>query len=1509
MHSSIPVRGEVLHASSPALRGEFDFQDDIGSVNLDSQRIAALRRHAQDTASSWVDAGRQGGKVLKPEHKRLHALLASHALTGGLFDAETRAWLLENYRLIRTALRDAGRPDRDMAEHPHVSSAGGTPVPRVYALVRSFLTSVDFVYRPDALAVYVGAVQDERPLEMGEIWALKPMLQLVLLRELAATLERGINADSASGEAGIPAAGRLISSLRAVAQTDWKSLFEQVSLVERILRSDPSLTYPRMDYESRDMYRNAIAEMATHSRAPETEIAATAVRLAKSAAEEDAPTSRIHERHSHVGFYLVDLGLPALQREIGYVPPFARRIRNAILNSPNGFYLIGVELSTMLIAFLLLSQLETFTPIVAGFLLLITPATQAAVDFMNSLTTFLLKPRALPKLDFSEGIPDEFRTMVAVPTLLLNEQQVEETVSELEIRYLGNSDRNLYYALLTDAPDSDQPFDEKEELADFCSELIRGLNRKYGDGGAGRFYLFHRHRVFNPSEGAWMGWERKRGKLLDLNKLLRNDFDSFPVKVGAMQILPSIEFVITLDSDTQLPRDSAHKMVGTLAHPLNRAIIDPVTNTVVAGYGILQPRMGISVQSAGRSRLAALYSGQTGFDIYTRAVSDVYQDLYGEGIFTGKGIYDVDTLRAVLDHRFPCNALLSHDLIEGAYARSALVSDIELIDDYPSHFSAYSRRKHRWVRGDWQIAQWLFPRVPDYDRNSVSNPVTLASRWKILDNLRRSVIDPATFTLFLTGWFYLPGKPWYWTAATLALMLMPVYTQLLFSLLRFGDLRRIVPFVKETGLAFLKGHFHVLLNLVFLAHQTLVMLDAIIRTIVRNRFTHRRLLQWETAAQAEAGMKRRTPVDRYLSWIPYVSLLIAGLMALFKPESLPFAGPILALWFASPFISYWLNRAPRVRQPKLSQDDEKFLRLTALRTWRYFRQFSGPESNWLVPDNVQENPQVIAHRISPTNLGLLLNARQAAVEMGFLTVPELVRDSERTLASMRRMSRLRGHFLNWYDTRTLEPLKPLFLSTVDSGNLAACLWTLKQGCLSLKNRPLLPASLWQGLREHIQILDEVAPSGVPGLRAHVSSLGSGALEWIRELDELERGACVLERELEESPEAAWWAHELCERVRSIRSVVERFAPWLLAPAGELVEVLDAGPVDNLTLDNLAGRVRAIRCHLEERERFQSLSGAGERFLAALRSSVPRTVQEADALLKALSEIAEQAESLVRGMDFRFFYHPRKKLLSVGFKAGEGRLMNSYYDLMASEARIAAFVAIAKGDIPQESWFHLGRAHTLYGGERILLSWTGTMFEYLMPALWMRAYPATLMWKSMVSAVEAQQKYVRGKGIPWGISESAYSRTDAGGNYQYHAFGLSGLALKFSSQEALVVSPYSTFLALLTHASSAVRNLRDMAARSWCGPLGFYEAIDFTSVSSGQAVPCWMAHHQGMSLLAVCNLVSKYPFRQFFHAEPRVMATELLLQEMAPAVPIVHDDLETEIVAAAGVPAPAAEPAG
>ena len=1391
-------------------------------------------------------------------------------------------WLYDNILLVYSELLNVTTQLKPLRRLPHARARKGEIVPRVLAFAQAFLDVSDNHFSEAGFASFCQAFQETTVLDLRELWALVPALKLVLLERIAAR-GRCVIKEPASDAYGV---GVCVRSLRDVTQSSWKEVLEPLIRFDEILRQDPADCYAKMDFESRDLYRTRLSKIAQRSDLTEMEVAREALALAQRGQARAYRDPRVAQKESHVGFYLIDKGVSALYQSVGFKPNFYQSLCNLLRRHPDEFFLPGIAILTFAIvtAMLLFLTSPESSPglVLLSMLMLLLPSSQSAVQVMNYVVSGLLRAQILPKLDFSEGIPDDCVTLVAVPTLLLNEKQVRTLVEDLEVRFLGNHDPNIHFALLSDLADSDQPAPEDSPLVDLCSSLIRELNEKYAGQGMGSFFLLHRHRIYNPREKGWMGWERKRGKLLDLNKLLRGQYDSFPIKVGELSLLPRVRFVITLDSDTELPRGAAQRMVGTLAHPLNQAIIDPDKDIVIAGYGILQPRVGVSVQSTANSRLAAVYAGETGFDIYTRAVSDAYQDLYGEGSYTGKGIYEVDTVQRVLDRRFPRNALLSHDLIEGAYARAGLVSDIEVIEDYPSHYSAFNRRKHRWLRGDWQVAGWLSSRVPDESGQRVANPISLVSRWKILDNLRRSLVEPATFVLLLFAWLAHSRSPVLWTLATIFILFIPTWFELAFNLVRaMVENKRLI--AQEAVSAFYASNFTVLLTLVFIAHQTLLSLDAVVRALVRRMVTRERLLEWETAAEAEVGA-RRTPVDRYLDWMPVLALAIGVLVWAVRPHALPAAVPILALWACSKLVALWLNESPAPGN-ELPRQDVLFLRDSALHIWRYFAEFCTEEHNWLIPDNVQEQPPAIAARISPTNLGFLLNARQVACEFGYLTVPELTELTRRTLSTVSRMFKHGGHLLNWYDTRTLQPLPPLFVSSVDSGNLLASLWTLQEGCVDRLRRPLLSASLAEGVLDHMRILGDLRALSRKQLsRCESEFKGNDWLPALLQLSETGIDETTPPAKSKRAADVQWFREQTRARLHSIRELVRSYAPWWFPEFASLRNdsVVDIQTLDLVPLHQLPRAINELQDRLSRA--MPTVSEEDKLLYASLNQLLPEAKSNALRLIEELRRTAVEAGRLGDDMDFSFLLDRHRKLMSVGFNAQSQELQPACYDLLATESRTAIFAAIAKEDIPQDSWFLLGRRHTLDHGRPVLLSWTGTMFEYLMPALWMRSYPNTLLERSRVAAVRSQQAYAASRGIPWGISESAYFKLDEAGNYQYQAFGLPQLSLMKRDTRALVISPYSTFLALNVDPAAALSNLRRMEDLGWYGSYGFYESADYTVFRSRfrwsrcQIVRCWMAHHQGMSLLSIANFLCDDVVQRWFHSDRRVQATELLLHE-------------------------------
>ncbi|MGA8655305.1 MAG: glucoamylase family protein [Chthoniobacterales bacterium] len=1415
---------------------------------------------------------------------------------------EAGLWLKENPRLLRGAMLEITGSERELNRAPCVRT-GGRENPRVLALSRDLLGALHDHWSEPGFTAYLEEFQMRQPLALRELFVFPPALKQAILEKLAPAATALIQGHATHEQ--IALVVFLMRSLQALSITGWRDLLEPLIVIDLVLRRDP--VYARMDYASREAYRRAVAEIAEHSELSEADIAGAAADLAEKAKTEPITQQRIHARKAHVGYYLIGEGRAALCARVGYHAPWTDRVRSLVKGHADGFFIGGIlAVSIFLIGIILIPGLADDYPLFGlglAFLFTLIPASQGAVEIVNHLMTALFNARPLPKLDYSEGIPLEATTLVAVPALLLNEKQTRKLVNDIEVRHLGNRDKNLHFALLTDLPDSvEEPREfDTHPLTELAAQLIADLNRKYPDSGS--FLLLHRHRIFNPKQGVWMGWERKRGKLLDLNKLLRGHDGSFPVRAGDLSVLSKVKYVLTLDSDTQLPPGTAAQLIGTICHPLNRAIIDPVRRIVRAGYGILQPRVGVSVQSASRSRLASLYSGQTGLDVYSNAVSDVYQDLYGEGIFTGKGLYEVDVLQQVLDRRFPRNSLLSHDLIEGFYARAGLVTDVEVIDDYPSHVSAYNRRKHRWVRGDWQIVRWLFGRVPDESGQLVPNPISTASRWKILDNLRRSLVEPATFALLLAGWFGLPRGPVFWTLATLLLLFLPSYVQLLFALIRAAFAASTSGLVVDALERFYSSQAVALLTLAFLPHQALLSIDAIVRTLVRSFVTRRRLLEWETAAEAETGQKVAA-VDRYLSAAPVVSILIGLLLGWLYPHSLLIASPILLLWAFGSRLSLWLNRPTREELVPISAKDESFLRDILLRTWRYFAHFCNETNHWLIPDNVEEDNWQVAQRVSPTNLGLLLNSRDVALEAGHLTIAEYLDLTQRTLHSLDRMEKCDGHIKNWYNIITLEAFVPGLISSVDSGNLVGSLWTLRMHCLELVDKPLLSNRLFRSVTDHLRLLQQLRlitdrdagtfqsislddEDRIQMLLAFAKSLQGDS----RPDDEAEKSSpsSFLTQAVAHTHEDEYWIAATQKRFTALSQLVNNYFPWLLPEFAPLRRTeglnLSAPAARDLSPRNAPAFIDELNFALKRISSVAEVASELHLLAEQLRSLLPETRKNFINLTETLQRIAVRTEQLTEAMDFGCLLHRGRNLLSVALRANSDKVEDACYDLLASEARTAGFLAVAKGDISPSTWFSMGRSHTLATGSPVLISWTGTMFEYLMPALWMRTYSDTMLDGSLRAAVTAQRAHVNLLRIPWGISEAAYSTRDKDGLYQYHAFGIPALALSPSADDGPVISPYSSFLAMPFEREAALANLHKIAEMGWIGEYGLYEAGDYRKSKDSPPqkpepviVRSWMAHHQGITLLALANVLFDGAIHRWFHADPRVQASELLLHE-------------------------------
>jgi cyclic beta-1,2-glucan synthetase len=1358
----------------------------------------------------------------------IHARLAEASLRN-VDIGPAGEWLLDNFHIVQEHVREVHQslPRDYYRELPQLASGTLIGYPRVYEIAITLISHTEGRIDLENVDLFVDAFQEVVVLSIGELWAIPAMLRLGLIESIRRmalrTVERLDEVEAAEqwieriqeahghdpdavgqtladfvgsppaltpvfvsrflaglrlaggafpplvwlehwfadeglspDDAAVRATQRLaltkvmmsnsITSLRGLGQRDWRAFVERQSAMEHALRAgDPSRFYTGMTFATRDAYRHAVERIAKRTRHSETDVVRRAVDLAKL----DPGLDPADSRREHVGYYLVDRGVADLEAELGYKPRAGEALHRWVLRHPSAVYVGALVAFTLgaVIAALRLAGAEAGAAWPLVVLLTLLPAADIAVSLVNQVVTAFLPPRVLPRLDLSDhGVPAAYRTAIVVPTLFPNVDAVHEALETLEVQFLANRDAHLHYAILSDFTDgatASEPGDA--EILAAAAEGVRALNDRYAPDEGDTFYLFHRPRRWNAQQGVWMGWERKRGKLAQFNRFIRGEApDAFSLVVGKADILRHIRYVITLDSDTLLPPEAAPSLIGALAHPLNRARYDEVRGRVVDGYGIIQPRVGVSVASAQRSRFAAIYSGHPGVDPYTTAVSDVYQDLFGEGSFTGKGIYDVDAFEQATHGRFPENTLLSHDLIEGNYARAGLATDISVFDEYPSSYLTFSRRKHRWVRGDWQLLQWLTPRVPGPDGQE-PNRLSVLSRWKILDNLRRSTVEIAQLALLIAGWTILPGSPLRWTLLALGAIAAPWALSMLIAAVRPPGTRSWRAYYHALGEDAAVSLQQFALAVAFLPHQAWLSADGIVRTLWRTWVSKKRLLEWQAASLVERSASG-TLARFWWSMGPALAMMaaIAALVVVSSGWSGGLAVamlPLVAAWLASPVIAHRLA-SPAARTAGVLTESVRAKGLRYAEThWQYFDQFVSESSHWLAPDNFQEDPvPVVAMRTSPTNIGLQLLATVSARDLGFIDLEEMVERLERAFASIARLERHRGHFFNWYELNHLTVLEPAYVSTVDSGNLAGHFIALRQACLAMAR----------------------------------DSEGS--------------------------------TPELQSRLGAIGDMAERYA---------------------------------------------------------------------------------------MEMDFGFLFDTSRKLFTIGYHTGTHTPDDSHYDLLASEARLASFVAIAKNDVPVEHWFRLGRTLTHVAGDTALVSWSGSMFEYLMPTLVMHAFPATVLGRTARVALERQIEYGDERGVPWGASECAYNVRDRHLTYQYRAFGVPELGLKRGLGRDVVIAPYATALAALLERELATANLARLEELGALGRFGFVDALDFTR-PSGPAlalVRTFMAHHVGMTVVSLTNALQSGIWQRRFHGDPMIRAVALLLDERVPrriAVAERHD---------------------
>ncbi|MCL2563994.1 MAG: hypothetical protein FWE08_08185 [Oscillospiraceae bacterium] len=1208
-------------------------------------------------------------RSLKAQHKKIAAHAAEH---GGL--PGEMEWLLDNWYI---AEREGKEAAARLKGAPKLRRTDGGAF--LLALTTALVEAGDGEVTPEGIGAFFEGVQQVRPLDEQEISLLAPAITAALLyrlRDLAAAI-RGTETPGLADRM-----NRVFTALRLLASLDMLDILDEISRAEQTLRGDPAGVYTEMDERTRGRYRKEVSRLAKRHGLEEHQVAERVLERAK----------KSEGRARHVGYYLFTepLGEPARRRR-------------------GGLYIGGILLTSVFLA--VLAAVVLRSAVVA--LLLVLPISEIIKNLFDFFVIKCVRPQHIPRLGLEDGVPSEGRTLCVISALLNSAEAGRDCAARLEEYYLANRDcgPNLLFGILADFPESEHStIPEAEEWVSVTTAALEGLGKKYG----ATFLLFYRERRFDKRSRRYMGWERKRGAILELTRLLTDKENMLQLRAGTKLQLEGVRYVITLDSDTRLNVGAARELIGAMLHPLNTPVIDRAQGVVREGAALMQPRIGVDLKAAGRSDFTRIFAGQGGIDPYGSAASDVYQDLFHEGNFTGKGIFDVEAFSICLDGAFPENRILSHDLLEGAYLKAAYLGDVELTDGYPYKVLSYFARMHRWTRGDWQSAPWMLRRVPRAKGGKVENPLSLVSRWKIFDNLRRSMVPVFTMLALLAAMF-ISNTSLFW--AGVAAILSPLSSLLISSaeLMFRRDTGTKARYHSTILSGFAGGFLETMSQLILLPYHAFVCLSGALTALWRMCITKRNMLSWVTAADAE----KRTGtgvIHHYYKMLPVVLIALAAIFL----SNTPFKVAVGIVWLVSPLYALGLSRERRERQ-RVTDTERKVLQDAAADIWRYFEDFLTPEDHFLPPDNWQEQPAAgIAHRTSPTNIGLALLSALAAMDLTLCPKHRALGYIENILATMERMEKWNGHLYNWYDTRTLRPLRPVYVSAVDSGNLSGCLLVLREG---------------------------------------------------------------------------------------------------------LYEV-------------------------------------GQR------------------------DLGQRADKLFQDMGFAELYDRRRKLFHIGWDLEKNAPTEGWYDLLASEARQTSYIAIARGDVEPRHWRRLGRALVSQDNFSGMASWTGTMFEYLMPRLIMPCYKDSLLYESLKFAVYVQKK----SHTPWGVSESAFYAFDPALNYSYKAHGVQRLALKRGMSKEIVISPYSTFLALPVDVRSAVHNLRRLEKYGAKGKYGFYEALDFTPNRMAgrdcQLVKTYMAHHLGMSLLAITNVLTEDIMPARFLRDRAMSAYRELLQEKVPVGQIV-----------------------
>jgi cyclic beta-1,2-glucan synthetase len=1219
---------------------------------------------------------------------------------------------------------------------------------------------------------------------------------------------------------------------------NWKDFVEGVSFVHHILKKDPADIYKISDFRTRNRCRYQIEKIADKIGKHENEVAQKLVDF--SSKQTTTPASL-----NSVCYFLIDEGLIAFEEHIKYVPPlmtkFSRWVKKRVFTawvSAHAIATIFFLSFPLYYIYELKGDFLSFMIVFLGFFIL---ASKIASQLIQWFVFYLTDPLPLPKLDLKLLGKEEHNTLIILHTIFRNRKSILENITELEILSIANNKSpNLFFALAADLPDSNEKvLPDDSDLISYAETLIKKLN-KHTD----RFFLITRTRSWSTSEKKFIGWERKRGKIHQINQfILGNEVQDIHLDVGEACFLKTCRYVITLDEDTKIPPDMAKILIATIAHPLNMPHYDNNLKKITRGYTIIQPTIESSLQESLKSYFSKIFASAPGMDPYSDLISNTYQDLFKEGSYVGKAIYDVSAFEKGLKGRIPENKILSHDLLEGLFTQVGYVSDAIFIDTFPSNYITFANRLHRWIRGDWQLIPWLFSKIPNTNNVMGKSPISPIGRWKIFDNLLRSLVFLVSFFLIIAAFSILPGSCLVWAgfiffAINFNILLdifniaiIPFTHPLLFVPLFFKNFQ-----VLKTDIA------QAVLRTTLIPSLALTTGHAIATALYRMIFSHKYLLEWTPTAvfEKKAPVTTKAIFKKMLPEWSITFFLMIYISFVYCVGTITCCAPIFLLWLLAPFIVYKTNQPPYKKKVFISNANKEKLEKIAFETWSFFNELSVKETNYLIPDNIQLTPQeTVAKRTSPTNIGFQLISTLSAYDLGFIFLDEMLDKVEKTLETVGKLEKCHGHLYNWYNIETLNPLYPKYVSSVDSGNFVSYCITLRSALKEFNEAPVITAV-------HRQYKDS-------SLYKH-----NIFLHLVQTLYSLEVETQELDKEIQSK----------------LLYFIERYqngeVPTWIALRNDSLELLDV-------------------CHFAEStnqdpsllEKMHILSQE----IKTLHFYCNNILKRNHLLIEVLTEIIQKT-------DFNFLYSESEDLLAIGYQVDTGVLDPNYYNLLASEASITSLLAIGKGDIPYKSWFSLGRQLIRCKHGKTLLSWSGSAFEYLMPAILINPLHNTLLKKSFEVVVQEQKHYGKTHKLPWGISESGYAITDIEGNYQYRAFGIPNLGLKRGLENDYVVSPYSTFLSLIIDPLAALKNIEALEQEGGRGKYGFYESIDYTAqrLTNGEKsyiLKSFLAHHQGMILTSINNLINKGVLQKRFQSCALIKAIDILLQEPFPfyAAPI------------------------